>query len=250
MVPRTKPKHGAERPYPRLDGDRVIYVIGDIHGRSDLLRSVHAAIDADSVGRADPPVEIYLGDYVDRGLDSKGVIDLLIDRILDHEHQRRMIFLGGNHEEAFLAFLTGRLEPEQWKRIGGYETAFSYGIDVRALQGASKARWVEAVAQSVPATHRLFLEALRDSYACDGYFFAHAGIRPGVGLDDQDAADLRWIRDAFLGDRRDHGAIVVHGHTPVMEPAFETNRINLDTGAYLTNRLTCLAIDAAGPRLL
>lgn len=246
----TDAQSNIRHPYPRLEGDRVLYAIGDIHGRSDLLDAVHAAIDDDSAGRVEPPIEIYLGDYVDRGLDSKGVIDRLIDRILDHDHQRRMIFIGGNHEEAFRDFLAGSMEPEEWKRFGGYEAAFSYGIDVLALRGAPRMTWVEALRQAVPATHRLFFDSLRDSYATDGYFFAHAGVRPGVPLDEQSPDDLRWIRDTFLGDPSDHGAVVVHGHTPVREPTFEPNRINLDTGAYLTNRLTCLAIDAGGPRLL
>lgn len=244
-------KRGRREPvYPSTPGGVVLYAVGDVHGRLDLLERLHAAIDADAANHDVVATEIYLGDYVDRGPDSKGVIDRLIERFLDHRTRRRMIFLAGNHEELFSAFLDGALDPEEWRRVGGWETALSYGIDVRGLARAPKERWIAALVDAVPRPHRIFLDALHDSYAEAGYFFTHAGVRPGVPLDEQAPDDLRWIRDEFLGDESDHGMIVVHGHTPSEAPELLANRINLDTGAYMTNRLTCLAIDAGGPRIL
>lgn len=241
-----KSKAGAKSEYPRLEQGETAYVVGDIHGRSDLLDRVHAAIAADMVGRSGTIIEIYLGDYVDRGPDSAGVVERLIRRSRTH----RLVTLRGNHEVMFDDFLAGLVDPEEWRRVGGFETLLSYGVDVRALARAPRERWVTAANVAVPREHRAFFGALAVSFPLDGYYFTHAGVRPGVALASQDPDDLHWIRDEFLGDTRDHGAIIVHGHTPSMEPEFLTNRINLDTGAYMTGRLTCLAIDAEGPRLL
>ena len=232
--------------YPRLGDGETAYVVGDIHGRSDLLDRVHGAIETDSTGRSGAIIEIYLGDYVDRGPDSAGVVERLIRR----SRSRRLVMLRGNHEVMFEDFLAGLVDPEEWRRVGGFETLLSYGVDVRGLARAPRDRWAAAATAAVPREHRAFLGALADAFPLEGYYFAHAGIRPGVPLSDQDPDDLHWVRDEFLGDTRDHGAIVVHGHTPTMEPEFLLNRINLDTGAYMTSRLTCLVIDGGGPRLL
>jgi serine/threonine protein phosphatase 1 len=241
-----RPAKSRSTAYPSLAAGQAIYVIGDIHGRSDLIDRVHDAIDADAGTGSQAVLEICLGDYVDRGPDSAGVLERLIAR----SERRRLIAVRGNHEVMFEAFLSGAIEPEEWRRAGGMETLLSYGIDVRSLARAPRRSWIEAAAAAVPVGHRTFLASLRDAVSLDGYFFTHAGIRPGVALTAQAPDDLQWIRDEFLGDTRDHGAVVVHGHTPTMEPEFLPNRINLDTGAYLTGRLTCLAIDEGGPRLL
>ena len=232
--------------YPTLPQGRVVYAVGDIHGRSDLLDRVHRAIDARAATAQEQVTEVYLGDYVDRGSDSRGVVERLIARARDHD----LVCLRGNHEEMFETFLHGELLVDQWKAAGGVETLMSYGIDPRALADAPDPVWVEAALRLVPAAHHRFLTDLPNCHGIDGYFFTHAGVRPGVALADQVADDLLWIRDAFLGARADFGAIVVHGHTPSMEPEFRHNRINIDTGAYLTGCLTCLRIDSTGAALL
>jgi len=243
---RTVNRLADEPAHPVLPEGRVVYAVGDIHGRSDLLDRVHAAIDASARHGAEHVTEIYLGDYVDRGPDSRGVVERLIARRADHD----VVCLRGNHEEMFENFLHGELSIEDWQSAGGIETLMSYGVDPRPLAQASNDDWVEAALRQVPAAHHDFVVRLPDSHRVGGYFFAHAGVRPGIALDDQSPDDLLWIRDAFLGDRSDFGAVVVHGHTPTMAAEFRPNRINLDTGAYLTSRLTCLRIDATGPRLV
>jgi serine/threonine protein phosphatase 1 len=242
---RTVNRLDAKPAYPALPEGRIVYAIGDIHGRSDLLDRVHAAIDA-AARPATDVTEIYLGDYVDRGPDSLGVVERLIAR----RAHRDVVCLRGNHEEMFADFLHGELAIEDWQSAGGIETLMSYGVDPRPLAQAPNADWVEAALRRVPASHHDFVVRLPDSHHVGDYFFTHAGVRPGIALDDQSPDDLLWIRDAFLGDHSDFGAVVVHGHTPTMEADFRPNRINLDTGAYLTSRLTCLRIDASGPRVV
>lgn len=246
MLTWLKSKTGSKVEYPRLAAGETAYVVGDIHGRSDLLDRVHGAIEADALRRSGTIIEIYLGDYVDRGPNSAGVVERLIRR----SRSRRMVTIRGNHEVMFEDFLEGHVDPEEWRRVGGFETLLSYGVDVRALARAPRERWVAVANLAVPSEHRAFLGALADAFPLDGYYFTHAGVRPGVPLSAQDPDDLQWIRDEFLGDDRDHGAVVVHGHTPSMKPQFLHNRINLDTGAYMTGCLTCLRIDAAGPSFL
>lgn len=231
--------------YPVMPEGRVVYVVGDIHGRSDLLDRILVAIDAENRRVCEDVTEIYLGDYVDRGSDSRGVIDRLIARRVS----RDVICLRGNHEEMFERFLHGNITIEDWQPAGGIETLMSYGVDPLLLAEASNAAWVEAAQRCVPPAHHYFLTRLADSHRIGAYFFAHAGIRPGVALEQQKGNDLRWIRDAFLGDASDFGAVVVHGHTPTIDVEFRRNRINVDTGAYLTARLTCLRIDSNGPRI-
>ena len=221
---RSETRSGGDPVYPALPEGRVIYAIGDIHGRSELLDRVFRAIDeAGAVARHTEDVtEVYLGDYVDRGPDSYGVVERLIARRLGHD----VVCLRGNHEEMFENFLHGDYELERWQAAGGIETLMSYGLDPRPLAQAPNDAWVEAALRRVPASHHQFLTSLVDSHRIAGYFFAHAGIRPGVPLAEQTADDLLWIRDQFLGDRGDFGAVVVHGHTPTMTPEFRHNRIN------------------------
>lgn len=234
------------RLYPPLDADHVVYAVGDVHGRADLLARVHAAIDAEDVPDGRQRLEVYLGDYVDRGPNSRRVLDMLIERAQSH----RVMKLRGNHEAMFEAFLTGELDPYEWRLTGGFETLMSYGFDIRALSGAAPDSWIALADELVPAEHRALLNSLANSFEIGDYFFAHAGVRPGVPLDEQVPDDLLWIRDEFMSDTSDFGAIVVHGHTPAMDPEFMRNRINIDTGAYLTSRLTCLRIDHEGPSVV
>lgn len=228
--------------YPAIDARTVIYAIGDIHGRADLLRGVQARIDADWQAKpATRRLEIYLGDYVDRGPDSAGVIAMLRQRA----RTCAVMALMGNHESILLQFLDGRVSDREWLDWGGAATALSYGVNP-----ARETILSAALARAMPLEDVNFLRALRLSFRYGPYFFAHAGVAPGRGLDEQVADDLLWIRKPFLEYSGSFGAIVVHGHTPKDEPELKPGRINLDTGAYATHRLSCLRIDAAGAALL
>ena len=233
--------------YPPLPGGETLYVVGDVHGRSDCLARAQARIDRDRSGSnaGQRTTEIYLGDYVDRGPDSKGVLDLMAARA----RRTRLVALRGNHETAMESFLAGRLSFVAWRAIGGAETLLSYGIaasDLRRSEGPRR----EDFAARLPDDHRLFLAGLSAFHRVGDYGFVHAGLRRGVAIEQQDVADLTGVRNAFLEDEGDFGFIVVHGHTPVERAEFRPNRINLDTGAYLSNRLSTLRIDAAGATLL
>lgn len=246
MFGKHRPAIAQRTEYPRLPEGERIYAIGDIHGRTDLLDRAHAAIDADMATTTDRATEVYLGDFVDRGPDSAGVIE----RLLRRAQRGNVVAIRGNHEVIFEDFLAGELDPEKLRQVGGLETLLSYGVDVRGLAHAPRERWAAAAQVAVPSSHRAFLAGLADCFVAGEYYFTHAGVRPGVPLDAQDPDDLQWVRDVFLSDERDHGAVIVHGHTPTIQPEFLPNRINLDTGAYLTGRLTCVAFDSVGPRLL
>jgi len=219
-----------------------VYAVGDVHGRADLLTLLFSRIDADLADRPiDRPIQVFLGDYIDRGPASRQALDCLIDRSRSHE----TICLRGNHEVFLAEFLRNPGTIGEWRQYGGLETLVSYGI-VPALnqQAAEWNRVATALSRALPQSHRRFLAALKSFYVCGDFFFAHAGVRPGVSLARQEDSDLLWIRDEFLRCKQDFGKIIVHGHTPVLEPEIHTNRINIDTGAYATGRLTCLRIEA------
>jgi serine/threonine protein phosphatase 1 len=233
--------------YPPGPEGRVFYAIGDIHGRSDCLARAHGLIDRDITERGAPvqALEIYIGDYVDRGPDSKGVIDLLIARAL----VASTVFLRGNHEIMMESFLRGQIPFDDWRRLGGLETILSYGVDARRLLEKGGVRPGD-LAEKVPVSHLRFISSLKSVYTAGGYCFVHAGLRPGVAIERQSIEDLAWIRDDFLNFAGKFGFIVVHGHTPVTSIDFLSNRINIDTGAYMTNRLTVLRIDSEGVSVL
>ncbi len=224
-----------------------LYAIGDVHGRRDCLSDVLARIDADLSARpaADHRI-ILLGDYVDRGPDSAGVLEDLIAR---QTQDKRVVCLRGNHDDAFHLFLEeGRHDvADFWLTWGGVETLASYGVvveeDARYLGHAPIRR---AALANVPRTHRDFLRKLPLAARYGDYFFCHAGVRPGVPLDQQDPEDLMWVRGVFLDSVEDFGVVVVHGHTPnPFGPEVRPNRIGVDTEAWATGRLTCLVLDGA-----
>lgn len=224
-----------------MAGGVRIYAVGDVHGRSDLLDPLFALVDADIARRPiTRPVYVFLGDYIDRGSGSRETIDRLI---LKNETSE-CVFLKGNHESIALKCLTDPSFLDQWLRLGGVETLLSYGVlpDVLA-RGRSIVELQAAYHHSLPQAHFRFFRDLQASFSCGDFFFAHAGVRPNVSLTQQKESDLLWIRDEFLGSSADFGKIVVHGHTPVQDIEIRPNRINLDTGAYATGRLSCLAID-------
>lgn len=231
-----------------LTDDVRVYVIGDIHGRSDLLDKI-----ADLIGRdlAERPVAdaltVTLGDYVDRGPDSRGVLD----RLTRNTFPTRYVPLKGNHEEMLQLFL---MDPEigaDWKRWGGLDTIRSYGVAVgthvvgKGMEEASK-----AFRAAVPDEHVAFLSSLKLSISVGRYFLCHAGVRPGIPLEQQRPTDLLWIRDEFLHSKTDFGKIIIHGHAPVEEPEILPNRINVDTGAFASGRLSCLVLEPDARRYL
>ena len=224
---------------PSLPPETRIYAIADIHGRADLLHEIVARIDDDLERR---PIrhwlEVYLGDYIDRGPDSKGVIDLLTIRLV----RNHAVCLRGNHEALMEAFLEGGGGLQSWLKLGGSRTLASYGVS-RISGNESVTDLRRSFLAAFPRTHELFLRCLRNSFVCGDFLFVHAGIRPNVPLDSQSSIDLLWIRDEFLSSAQDHGKFVVHGHTPVRHPDIRGNRMNVDTGAWRTGILTCVAIE-------
>jgi Calcineurin-like phosphoesterase len=233
---RFKPK-----PKPRLPDGIRIYAVSDIHGCADQLQGVFAAIDH-HLARSEPAraLHVFLGDYIDRGPASRQTIDLLIERGRRHES----IFLKGNHEAFLSEVLQDASRLEAWKEFGGLQTLMSYGLAPSLKPDRDEQiELVQALLRGMPDHHRLFFGNLTSSFVCGDFFFAHAGVRPGVPLRKQSEEDLLWIRDEFLQCEEDFGKFVVHGHTPVAKPEIRSNRINIDTGAYATGILTLLTIE-------
>jgi serine/threonine protein phosphatase 1 len=230
--------------------DTVVWSIGDIHGRADLLRVLLAAILDDlRKSRCARKVIVFLGDYVDRGPDSREVLDLLC-RLEGRGIETH--FLRGNHEERMEAVLGDPALAPGWCDYGGRETLRSYGVSPPQARG-DEAGWAEAVEQlnqNLPEAHRWFLTEQASSVVIGDFFFAHAGARPGVPLDQQSVHDLMWIRRDFLDDAKPFEQIVVHGHTPTEAVHSDARRIGLDTGAYATGVLTALRLEGADRRLL
>jgi serine/threonine protein phosphatase 1 len=220
-----------------------IYAVGDIHGRLDLLNRLLARTNSDIALRPTVrPVYVFLGDYIDRGPSSRETID----RLIEHGETHESVFLKGNHEQIALKCLSDRSLFDQWMRLGGLETLVSYGVYPEALDNGKQIAELQAAFHSaLPQTHFRFFRDLQNSFVCGDFFFAHAGVKPGLALSQQTEKDLLWIRDEFLSSRLDFSKIVVHGHTPVHEVEVEPNRINIDTGAFATGLLTCLVLEGA-----
>ena len=233
---------------PRLPAGTRVYAVGDMHGCADLLSKLFILIDEDLKARpiADS-VQVFLGDYIDRGPNSRQVIDLLIAR----RRRRNVLFLKGNHEDCVLRFLSDPTVLSEWQNIGGVHTLLSYGVmPTRSDDRESQHRVSTALRQAMPDSHRRLIGGLVLSFACGDFFFVHAGVRPGIPLQRQSQRDLLWIRDDFLLHEEDFGMVVVHGHTPIYKPEIRSNRINIDTGAYATGRLTCAILEADQVRFL
>jgi serine/threonine protein phosphatase 1 len=226
-----------------------IYAVGDIHGRYDLLKLLSSGIDQDMEQNPIPSaIEIYLGDFVDRGPESSEVIDWLA---MPSPADTKSIGLMGNHEYTMLSFLADADKIKDWAQFGGLETLRSYGIQTgRDISSAEAENVRRAFRELIPAHHLAFLRSLKPMIQIGGYTFVHAGLRPGIPLNRQNDHDLFWIRDEFLDYPGDFGTFVVHGHTPVEAPDLKANRLNLDTGAYITGKLTCAVLDANGMRFL
>jgi serine/threonine protein phosphatase 1 len=222
-----------------------LYAIGDVHGCAALLADVHERIAADLRERPAGYRIIHLGDYADRGPDSAGTIGRLAQMTAEDD---RVICLRGNHDQLLMDFLTDPLRAaDLFLSNGGDATLASYGVPVGAYDPEELSAELNRL---LPPADRAFLFALPLSAGFGDYFFVHGGIRPGVPLEAQVPADLLWIRQEFLLDRRDHGVVVVHGHTPAEEPEVKPNRINIDTGAVFGGPLTCLVLEEAEHRFL
>jgi serine/threonine protein phosphatase 1 len=225
--------------------DTRIYAVGDIHGRADLLLDAIARIEDDLRRRpVRYAIEVYLGDYIDRGPDSSTVIDALAIRMVENG----AVCLRGNHEALMEQFIQGRIDFEPWRQLGALQTLASYYIQPR--NGDTSADLRDRLLTLLPRTHELFLQCLQDRYCCGDFLFVHAGIRPGVAIEQQSTQDLMWIRSEFLDSDSYHGKFIVHGHTPVPHPDFRHNRINIDTGAWKTGTLTCAAIEGTSILIL
>jgi len=227
---------------PNLPAGELLYAVGDIHGRADLLADLLRQIEDDAAGRAAAQKTlVFVGDYVDRGPDSRGVVEILLTGLPEGFHAH---FLKGNHEALLLDFLADPRRLDHWLMNGGDATMTSYGVDIGQLESRAAApeAWRDAFAALLPDDHLRFFERLTLQVAVGDYLFVHAGVRPGVPLDAQSESDLMWIRGEFLEHTEPFGKVVVHGHTPAREPAVRPNRIGIDTGAVFSGRLTALRL--------
>lgn len=229
---------------PKVPEGTLVYAVGDVHGRADLLEKMHAAILKDALDvPAERKVVVYLGDYVDRGPASKKVVDLLLDKPLPGFER---VHLMGNHEAFLIEFLNDLEAGPGWFFNGGIATLASYGIKVSKHDELSYEvlqRIQEEFRRKMPEAHREFYRALEFSRVEGDFFFVHAGIRPGVALDNQTDEDMLWIREEFLGSDEDFGKVIVHGHTITWEPEVKSNRIGIDTGAFASGVLTALVLE-------
>jgi len=244
---RQKFARSADTVAPTLPPGQRVYAVGDIHGRRDLFEALVVAIDADdaAAGPAETTI-ILLGDLVDRGADSAGVIALA----RQWQARRRVRILGGNHEEMFLRSFE---EPEMFRhflRHGGRDTVLSYGIDRAEFVAADLEQAQQLMRERVPPQDIAFIHSFENMVRIGDYLFVHAGIDPRVPLDAQRPQDLRWIREPFLSHPDSHGPVVVHGHTITDEPEDCGNRIGIDTGAFMSGRLTALALEDTGRRYI
>ncbi|MEW9807706.1 metallophosphoesterase [Mesorhizobium sp. ZMM04-5] len=227
--------------------DTVVYAIGDVHGRLDLLTDMHCRIDDEIARRGGDWRIVHLGDYVDRGPESAGVVEFLRRRAAA---DGRVVALAGNHDLAFLEFFSDPDPGGLFALYGGVQTAQSYGVALDLFDPFAFRAAHRALDAAVPRSHRDYLGGLPLSVAYGDFFFCHAGIRPGVPLERQERRDLIWIRGEFHRHPGLYEKVVVHGHTPVPEPEVRDNRVNLDTGAFASGRLSALVIDGAQKRLL
>jgi serine/threonine protein phosphatase 1 len=225
------------------DGVRA-YAVGDIHGRLDLLDRLLDDIAADDERRPAAATQlVFLGDLIDRGPDSAGVVERLLGF---SRRQAPVRFLMGNHEEVFLRVLAGDVRAMRFLlRIGGRATVMSYGFEPEEYASLDFEGLTARLIERVPAEHVAFLQSFEEMIELGDYLFVHAGIRPGVDLAGQQAADLRWIRDDFLDCRDDHGKLVIHGHSITDEVDVRANRIGIDTGAFESGRLTAIGLEGS-----
>ncbi len=224
------------------EGARV-YAVGDVHGRADLLESMNQVIIAHAARfPTDENLVVYLGDYIDRGIHVREVLNLLQVGL---PRNFKAVYLRGNHEDMMLRFLDNPQYLESWLAIGGQTTLMNYQVPVPGSGFSIRQALAvqDNLRQALPLEHRLFLHHLQTSFSVGNYFFVHAGVRPGIGLEQQAPYDLLWIRDGFLTSDVCYGSRIVHGHSIVRCPEVLPNRIGLDTGAYATGKLSCAVLE-------
>jgi serine/threonine protein phosphatase 1 len=235
---------------PRIPAGQRVYAVGDIHGRADLLEDLLGKIqgDMDQAGPAEPRL-VFLGDYVDRGPASQAVIERLREGPIPGVPT---VCLIGNHDERLRAILKGEADLVGWLQWGGAATLASYGVDAESLldRRDPEAAIIEVLRRNVPLAHRAFLESLAAYWPIGDYLFVHAGLRPGMAPEAQDFHDLIWIREPFLTSTADLGPVVVHGHTIHRDVTEADNRIAIDTGAFMSGRLSCLVLEDTQRRVL
>jgi serine/threonine protein phosphatase 1 len=250
MLPRLF-SHRSGKPPSQTPPDCVVWAVGDIHGRADLARALLDAIRADlSAVETGRKVIVFLGDHIDRGSDSRGVLNQLCD--LEADPALEVHFIRGNHEDRMEAFLTDPAVGPSWCDYGGRDTLFSYGVSPPTMRGDIPG-WGEtarALARALPEPHHRLLQRQQLSVTIGDYFFCHAGVRPGVRLADQLPEDLMWIRQPFLDHPAPFEKVVVHGHTPTEVVVSDDRRIGIDTGAYATNVLSAVRLAGQGRLLL
>lgn len=237
----------SEAPSAAIPAGERVYAVGDIHGRLDLFERMIAAIEADDAACGDARTTvILLGDLVDRGPHSAGVVA----RAREWQRQRSVRILAGNHEEMFLKSFTDVDVLRHFLRFGGKETVLSYGLDPVAYRAAEVEEVQAMINATVSEEERAYLAGFEDTIAIGDYLFVHAGINPANPIDGQLIKDLRWIREPFLSHPQPFGAVVVHGHTITDAPVDRGNRIGVDTGAYISGRLTALVLEGKTRRFL
>lgn len=228
--------------------DKRLYAVGDVHGRLDLLDELLGKITADIRDRpAAAATIVFLGDLIDRGPDSAGVIE----RVRTLAGPAKTLLLLGNHEEILLRVLDG--EPGlayDWLGFGGDACVESYGLSAASLKAMDEARIATVLREAIPPAHVAFLKEAGDTIRFGDYLLVHAGIRPGIAIENQQPHDLRWIRQPFLSDAHDHGCFVIHGHTISDDVDQRTNRLGIDTGAYRTGVLTAAVVEGSELRFL
>lgn len=238
----------AEAPPPAVTPGLRLYCVGDIHGRCDLLRELHGRMVADGAGFEGAKKLVYLGDYIDRGPNSREVIDEVLEARLEGFDT---VCLLGNHEQTLLDFLDYPNEAAGWLAWGGRETLASYGVPMPAgFRPPDPVALRDALRVRIPESHVEFLQQMPLLHVEGDYVFVHAGIRPGVPLQEQGKSDLLWIRQDFTGSTEWHGHVVVHGHSISEEVEMLPNRIGIDTGAFCTGVLTALVLEGTERRLL
>lgn len=222
-----------------------VVAVGDVHGRLDLVENLWVQIDAASrLSSARRRTLIFVGDYVDRGPQSRELVDRLLKGFTGFE----TVYLKGNHDDTLLQFLTDPSIGDAWRNFGGIETLQSYGVTHAQDKNWSQTR--SEFAAALPREHLEFFKNLRLHVTIGDYVFVHAGLKPRVPLEEQSETDLLWIREAFLDSTVNFGRVVVHGHTPTDAPVVRPNRIGIDTGAYITNNLTAVILEERTRRFL
>lgn len=249
-IARIKRRFSGHTSSAEIPPDTIVYAVGDVHGRADLLTRLLDMIEQDVTETAyERRLLVFLGDYIDRGWQSREVLDILGSSL---PTEFETVLLRGNHEEALLTFMEDPGFLETWRQFGGLETLHSYGLkDLNFKPDRDYAQRIHSeFLAAFPEPHKDILTRLPTYFELGGYFFAHAGVKPGVALDQQSEHDLCWIRDEFLNSRMNFGKRVVHGHCPEETPQVRQNRIGIDTGAYITGVLTAVVLEGSNVRFL